>query len=121
MNTASIDLYAVLGVPQGSDKAAIRKAFRVRIRQTHPDGRPPEDAQAANEEMILLNLAYETLSDRGKRAAYDAGRRAAANARHEPRREPPPPRPPRVVVIKPHVVDFGSVVAGEIPPTRSSR
>ncbi|MFD9486297.1 J domain-containing protein [Streptomyces sp. NPDC059991] len=117
MNTASIDLYAVLGVPQSADKVAIRKAFRVRMRQTHPDRRPPEDAQTANEEMILLNLAYETLSDPGKRAVYDSDRRAATNAKREPRREPPPPsRRPRVVVIKPQVVDFGSVAAGEIPP-----
>lgn len=112
----TIDLYAVLGVEKEADKTAIRRAFRTRMRQTHPDRRPPEDAQKANEEMVLLNLAYETLSDQGKRAAYDGDRRAASTAKREQRREPPPPSRPQVVVLKPQVVDFGSVAVGETPP-----
>ncbi|SED65435.1 DnaJ domain-containing protein [Streptomyces sp. 3213] len=115
MNTASIDLYAVLGLSKDANLAAIRKAFRARMRQTHPDGRPPEDAAAAHEEMVLLNLAYETLRDPGKRAAYDLDRRAARNAKQEQHHEPPPPPTPqpRVIVLDPQVVDFGSVFTGE--------
>jgi curved DNA-binding protein CbpA len=115
MKTASIDLYAVLGVQKDANLATIRKAFRARMRQTHPDGRPPEDAVAAHEEMVLLNLAYETLRDPGKRAAYDLDRRAARNAKQEQHHEPtPPPTPqPRVIVLDPQVVDFGSVFTGE--------
>ncbi|WP_327691132.1 J domain-containing protein [Streptomyces sp. NBC_00461] len=112
MNTASIDLYAVLGVAEAADGAAIRKAFRARIRQTHPDSRPPAEAAAAHEEMVLLNLAYETLSDPGKRAVYDLDRRSARNAKREQHRQPPPPPPPRVIVVDPEVVDFGSVFIG---------
>ncbi|WP_180357276.1 J domain-containing protein [Streptomyces sp. TLI_146] len=108
----------MLRVPKDADKAALRKAFRIRMRQIHPDHRPPEDARTANQEMILLNLAYETLADPSKRAAHDLDRRAAGTAKREERREPPPPRPPRVVVVKPQVVDFGSVAAGEVPPDR---
>ncbi|MFD7168637.1 J domain-containing protein [Streptomyces violascens] len=117
MNTASIDLYAVLGVPKDADRAAIRKAFRAQMRQTHPDGRPAEDAATAHEEMVLLNLAYETLTDPSKRVAYDLDRRAAANAQREQHREPtpPPPPPPRVIVLDPEVVDFGPVSIGEMP------
>jgi hypothetical protein len=115
MNTVSIDLYAVLGVPKDADRGTIRAAFRARMRQTHPDGRPPEDAAAAHEEMVLLNLAYETLRDPGKRAAYDLDRRTAGNAKREQHHEPtPPPTPqPRVIVLDPQVVDFGSVAIGE--------
>jgi len=116
MKIASIDLYAVLGVPKDADRGAIRAAFRARMRQTHPDGRPPEDAAAAHEEMVLLNLAYETLRDPGKRAAYDLDRRAARNAKQEQHHEPtPPPAPqPRVIVLDPQVADFGSVAIGEM-------
>ncbi|NEA61580.1 J domain-containing protein [Streptomyces sp. SID12488] len=117
MNTASIDLSAVLGVPNDADLAAIRKAFRTRMRQTHPDGRPSEDAAAAHEEMVLLNLAYETLRDPGNRAAYDLDRGAERNAKREQYREPTPPPTPstRVIVLDPAAVDFGSVAIGETP------
>ncbi|WP_329554728.1 J domain-containing protein [Streptomyces sp. NBC_00696] len=115
MKTTSIDLYAVLGISKDANLATIRKAFRARMRQTHPDGRPPEDAETVHEEMVLLNLAYETLRDPGKRAVYDLDRRTADNARREQHREPtPPPTPqPRVIVLDPQVVDFGSVFTGE--------
>ncbi|WP_369186528.1 J domain-containing protein [Streptomyces sp. R08] len=115
MKTSSIDLYAVLGLSKDANLAAIRKAFRARMRQTHPDGRPPEDAEAAHKEMVLLNLAYETLRDPGKRAAYDLDRRAARNAKQEQHHEPtPPPTPqPRVILLDPQVVDFGSLFTGE--------
>lgn len=111
MKTTSIDLYAVLGLSKDANLATIRKAFRARMRQTHPDGRPPEDAAAAHEEMVLLNLAYETLRDPGKRAAYDLDRRTAGNVKREQHREPTPQ--PRVIVLDPQVVDFGSVAIGE--------
>ncbi|WP_405993059.1 J domain-containing protein [Streptomyces sp. NBC_00986] len=117
MKTTLIDLYAVLGLSKDANPDTIRKAFRARMRQTHPDGRPPEDAEAAHEEMVLLNLAYETLRDPGKRAAYDLDRRTAGNAKREQHREPtPPPTPqPRVIVLDPEAVDFGSVFSGETP------
>ncbi|WP_051742337.1 J domain-containing protein [Streptomyces xylophagus] len=115
MNTSSIDLYAVLGVPTDADLAAIRKAFRACMRQTHPDGRSSEEAAVAHEEMVLLNLAYETLKDPGKRAVYDLDRRTAGNAKREQHREPtsPPTPQPRVIVVDPEVADFGSVAIGE--------
>ncbi|MCX4856594.1 J domain-containing protein [Streptomyces canus] len=122
MNTTSTSLYAVLGVPKDADKAAICTAFRARMRQTHPDGRPPEDAAAAHEEMVLLNLAYETLRDPGKRAAYDFDRRTAGNAKREQHREPPPPptppRPPtappkpRVIILNRQHLNLGLLWPG---------
>ncbi|MEV3908677.1 J domain-containing protein [Streptomyces canus] len=120
MITASIDLYAVLGLSKDADLAAIRAAFRARMRQSHPDGRPPAEAAAAHQEMVLLNLAYETLRDVGKRAAYDFDRWMAGNARREQYREPPPPPPPpaapppkpRAIVLNHRYINLGPLWAG---------
>jgi len=123
MKTASIDLYAVLGVAKDADLATIRTAFRARIRQAHPDGRPPHDAAAAHDEMVLLNLAYDTLKDPGKRAAYDFDRRAAGNAKREPPSPAPPPPPPpappprpRVIVLTHRYINLGPLWAGGTAP-----
>ncbi|NEA65377.1 J domain-containing protein [Streptomyces sp. SID12488] len=118
MNTVSIDLYAVLGLSKDADLAAIRTAFRARMRQSHPDGRPPAEAAAAHDEMVLLNLAYETLMDPGKRAVYDLDCRAAGNAKREQYREPPPPPPPapppqpRTIVLNHRYINLGPVWTG---------
>ncbi|MEV0906112.1 outer membrane protein assembly factor BamB family protein [Streptomyces hokutonensis] len=124
MKTSSIDLYAVLGVPKDADRDAIRKAFRARMRETHPDGRSPEEAAAAHEEMVLLNLAYETLSDPRKRAVYDLDRRTADNVRREQYRESPPPPPtppppppkPRAIVLNHQYINLGSLWPGAESP-----
>ena len=123
MKTASIDLYAVLGVAKDADLTTIRTAFRARIRQAHPDGRPPHDAAAAHDEMVLLNLAYDMLKDPGKRAAYDFDRRAAGNATREPPSPAPPPPPPpapppkpRVIVLTHQYINLGPLWAGGTAP-----
>jgi curved DNA-binding protein CbpA len=60
-----IDLYAVLGVSRDADLATIRRAFRKKVRSTHPDGGGSVDA--FNE----LKTAYDILSDPIRRARYD--------------------------------------------------
>ncbi len=64
------DLYALLGVSRDADGDAIKKAYRKRARQLHPDVNPDPEASAKFQE---VGRAYEILSDPQKRAAYDRG------------------------------------------------
>ena len=66
----SQDLYELLGVDRDADADAIKKAYRRLARKYHPDVNPDPDAQERFKE---VSLAYEVLSDPGKRAAYDRG------------------------------------------------
>ena len=65
---ASKDLYAVLGVDKNADEAAIKKAYRHRARELHPDVNKAPDAE---EKFKELNEAYDVLSDPKKKAQYD--------------------------------------------------
>jgi len=65
---ATRDYYDVLGVPKDATDADIKKAFRGRARDVHPDTSDHDDAEELFKE---LNEAYEVLSDPQKRANYD--------------------------------------------------
>ena len=66
---AKRDYYDVLGVPKGSDEAALKAAYRKLAMQFHPD-RNPGNADAEHQ-FKEINEAYDTLKDGQKRAAYD--------------------------------------------------
>ncbi len=66
------DYYAVLGVPRHTSSEGIRQAYLQRAWQYHPDLHP-DDAET-DEQMSAVNVAYATLSDPTRRAAYDVGR-----------------------------------------------
>ena len=68
MPTASKDLYEILGVDRNASENDIKKAFRRRARDLHPD---VNDSPNADEEFKELNEAYDVLSDPAKRAQYD--------------------------------------------------
>ncbi|MBI4775523.1 MAG: DnaJ domain-containing protein [Deltaproteobacteria bacterium] len=61
------DFYAILGVSRDANGECIRRAYRERVRETHPDGKSDEPIEA----FIEVQEAYETLRDRCKRAEYD--------------------------------------------------
>ncbi|MFO8126211.1 molecular chaperone DnaJ [Yoonia sp.] len=66
---AKRDYYDVLGVAKGADAADIKKAYRQKAKELHPDRNSDNpDAEAQFKE---ANEAYEVLKDENKKAAYD--------------------------------------------------
>ncbi len=62
------DYYEILGVPRDASEDAIKKAFRARARELHPDVNPDPTAEAQFKEAAE---AYEALSNAETRAIYD--------------------------------------------------
>lgn len=67
----AVDYYEVLGVARDASPEEIKKAFRVRARQWHPDANP--DDPTAEARFRECAEAYEVLSDPERRRRYDRG------------------------------------------------
>ena len=77
------DHYATLGVPRDADDKAIKRAWRAKAREHHPDrararlgddvseGVVAAETAAADARFRPLVAAWEALGDPGRRAAYD--------------------------------------------------
>ncbi len=76
--------YEVLGVPVTASEDELRRAFRRRLRQTHPD------AGGSAAEFHAVQRAWELIGSAEARAAYDRG---AEPGRPERTWAPAPPRP----------------------------
>ncbi|TDL24020.1 DnaJ-domain-containing protein [Rickenella mellea] len=68
-------LYEALDVVQDASQEEIRKAYRKKALQTHPDrlppGATPDEKKKAEDNFRIVNNAYEVLSDESKRKVYD--------------------------------------------------
>jgi len=62
------NFYEILSIAVDATNEEIRSAYRILAREVHPDQNPSREAK---EEFILLQEAYETLSDPDQRQAYD--------------------------------------------------
>ena len=63
------DYYSVLGLKKDADDTDIKKAYRKKAQEYHPD-RNPENPEA-EKKFKEVQEAYETLSDKQKRGFYD--------------------------------------------------
>ncbi|XP_024538015.1 chaperone protein dnaJ 20, chloroplastic [Selaginella moellendorffii] len=69
---AQPNFYEVLGLSsQDVDLSSIKLAYRQMARKFHPDVCPREEMEECTQRFIVLQEAYETLSDSRRRAMYD--------------------------------------------------
>lgn len=69
MTQAFEDFYALLEVAPSAPPEEIRRAFRARMREWHPDVNPSPDATSHTQRLIV---AYKILNDPEARTRYDA-------------------------------------------------
>ena len=63
------NFYADLGISRGATQQEIRRAYRLKVRQYHPDVYHESDY---SEQVERIALAYEVLRDSYKRSEYDS-------------------------------------------------
>ena len=73
------DFYEVLGIKSDATSSEIKRAYKQRALETHPDRNKSPDAHI---QFIRVGRAYETLKDPAKRALYDQTRRWRAQQRN---------------------------------------
>ncbi len=65
------DYYKILQVNRSANRTDIKRAYRRMCLKTHPDLFSGSEKKAAEERFIEIHEAYDVLSERQKRAAYD--------------------------------------------------
>lgn len=108
------DHYAVLDVPRTASHEEIKRRYRRLMREVHPDANAA-DPQATRK-AALINQAYETLGDPGRRREYDARLAPVAGA-PAPRRARAAARD-RVYAHWAEKEDWEDIVVANVPPRR---
>lgn len=70
-----MDLYKLLDCEETCTQEQLKKAYRKRALELHPD-KNPDKKEEAEKAFIQLGKAFEILADKSARAAYDAARKA---------------------------------------------
>ncbi|PFX19374.1 dnaJ homolog subfamily C member 9-like [Stylophora pistillata] len=65
------DLYEVLRLTKSASESEIKRAYRKKSLEVHPDRVPEAEKASATEKFQLLSRVYSVLSDQDKRALYD--------------------------------------------------
>ena len=73
MSRSSCCYYELLGLERNATQEEIKKAFRLKAFQHHPD-KNPDNIQESTSHFILLQRAYDVLADVKERAWYDSHR-----------------------------------------------
>jgi Ca-activated chloride channel family protein len=71
------DFYQRLNLETGASEEAIKKAYRLAVKQAHPD---VNKDQGATQLFLGIQEAYKTLSDPSQKDAYDQGRQPDQSA-----------------------------------------
>ncbi|KAI0305808.1 DnaJ domain-containing protein [Multifurca ochricompacta] len=75
MNTPAFDYYKILGLSKNSSPEDVRRAYKQKVLETHPDKLPPdsteEEKEAAHEQFSRVHEASEILGDPDRRREYD--------------------------------------------------
>lgn len=100
------DLYALLGIAPDASAEDIKRAYRARARELHPDMQP--DAADAPAAFAAVERAYRTLTNPATRKDYDRRRRIAA-ATDMRRIKTVLPRRPRTAAPPPPVGNDGDI------------
>ncbi|KAK9138414.1 hypothetical protein Sjap_009008 [Stephania japonica] len=66
-----LSFYQLLGIPESVSSSEIKQAYKQLARKYHPDVSPPDRTEEYTRRFILVQEAYETLSDPTRRALYD--------------------------------------------------
>jgi len=74
------DYYKILGVARNADTKVIKKAYREKALEWHPDKHQgEEEKEKAEKQFTLVAEAHEVLSDAEKRGKYDRGEEVFPN------------------------------------------
>lgn len=108
-----VNYYEILGVPPEADAASIKKAYRAKALQTHPDTADAASEPRDADRFQVVHEAYHVLSDPALRRHYDLSRIQSGTGRwmEDAALSETPPRVPRMPsVLKRSLVSLSFIL-----------